>query len=67
MNEDYYKTCFAYFKNAGGERCDALDKLYCKENPERKCRFFKTKDQREESDDMATLSRLTRKYGGDKT
>lgn len=50
MNEDYYKTCFAYCREACGE----------------KCRFFKTQDEREMSHALATISRLTRKYGGDK-
>lgn len=31
-----------------------------------KCRFFKTKGEREKLDDMATIARLTRKYGGKK-
>lgn len=67
MNEDYYKTCFAYCREACGEKCKALDRLYRKDESAEKCRFFKTQDEREMSHAMATISRLTRKYGGDKT
>lgn len=63
MNTEMKESCFAYLCKAGEERCTALDRLYCKEHPEKSCRFYKTRDERELAAAMATVSRIMRKRG----
>lgn len=47
MNNDYKKCCF-FNDTHDKPQCNALNKLYCMIQPDKKCAFFQTKKERAE-------------------
>lgn len=51
MNNDYKKCCF-FNDTHKIPQCNALNKLFCVIQPNKKCAFFQTKKERAERDKL---------------
>lgn len=49
-NQKYYEDCFAIHKRRGEVKCIALTRKFCETQPDKKCPFYCSKEERKERD-----------------